>query len=149
MRESRPGASHRTGAYSAITASSRSWTRAKLLRPAVRMAATRRGKFSGGTSKRKRWLLKPGVAFIPAPPRYAYQAASTSPCVSVPPKQGFLDKLKRHAEQTLERQAGKADAQIAKGTKGSVDAGVQDGTTAAVNEANQPCTPPAKGQGAK
>jgi hypothetical protein len=66
-------------------------------------------------------------------------------------KASFLDKLKQHAERTLEKQTGKADADIAKGTKGNVDGGVQDTTTTAVNEADQPqpCTPPAKGQPAK
>jgi hypothetical protein len=94
--------------------------------------------------------LKPGVTLIPAPPHYAYQASSTSPCAAVPAKQSFLDKLKRHAEQTLERQAGRADAQISKGTKGGVDGGVQDTTTATINQANQPSPcGPAKGQGAK
>lgn len=87
------------------------------------------------------------------PPPPAAQPAKPpvpSPCAVPPKKPGFFAKLKKHAEQTLENQAGKADAQIAKGSGGNVDAGVQDTTTTAVNQANQsdPCTP-AKGQPAK
>jgi hypothetical protein len=77
--------------------------------------------------------------------------AAPSPCVAMPPKkQTFLDKLKQHAQRTLEAQAGKADAQINKASKGNVDAGVKDTTTSAVNDANQaaPC-PPAKSPSAK
>lgn len=101
-----------------------------------------------------------------AVPHYVYQAnasnnsattnpppanpASSSPCAVAPKKPGFLDKLKQHAQRTLEAQAGKADAKINKASKGNVDAGVKDTATSAVNDANQtaPC-PPVKGQSAK
>jgi hypothetical protein len=61
-----------------------------------------------------------------------------------------MDRLKQHAQRTLQAQAGKADAQIARQSKGNVDAGAQDATNAAINQANQPnpC-PPVKGQPAR
>ena len=111
---------------------------------------------ANGADRDLRWneeqeslTLKPGVVLVPSPVHYTYQA-TPQPCVATAPKPSLLDKLKRHAEQTLQNQAGKADAQIAKGSGGNVDAGVQDTTTTAVNQANQPapCTP-VKGQPAK
>jgi hypothetical protein len=94
--------------------------------------------------------VKPGIALVPPSPRYAYQTAPT-PCVATPAKQtSLLGRIKKHAEQTLQNQAAKADAQISRGTNGTVDAGVKDTTTTAINEANQPspCTP-AKGPAGK
>jgi hypothetical protein len=86
----------------------------------------------------------------PAPNAQPAKPAAPSPCAVAPKKPGFFDKLKQHAKQTLEKQAGKADAQIGKASKGNVDGGVQDATTTAVNQANQPdpCTP-AKGKSSK
>jgi hypothetical protein len=94
--------------------------------------------------------VKTGIALVVPGPRYVFQPAST-PCVATPAKPpSLLDKIKKHAEQTLQNQAAKADTQISKGTNGNLDAGVKDTTTTAINEANQPspCTP-AKGPAGK
>ncbi len=66
------------------------------------------------------------------------------PCPFEPPKKpGVLDKLKAHAKRTLQKQAAKADAQVARQTGGNVDAGAQDATATALSQANQPkgCAP--------
>jgi len=86
----------------------------------------------------------------PSPAAQPAKPAAPSPCAVTPKKPSLLSTLKKHVEQTLEKQAGKADTQIAKSTGGNVDAGAKDATTTAVNQANQPapCTP-AKGQTAK
>jgi hypothetical protein len=86
----------------------------------------------------------------PAPNAQPVKPPAPSPCTVAPSKPTLLSKLKQHAKQALEKQAGKADAQISKASKGNVDGGVKDATTTAVNEADQqnPC-PPAKTQPAK
>jgi hypothetical protein len=78
--------------------------------------------------------MKPGVVLTEATPTCAAAA---------PKKPSFLDKLKQHAEHTVENQARRADTTISKGSGGNVDSGVGDATTTAVNESNQPkpCTP--------
>ena len=93
--------------------------------------------------------LKPGVVLVSAASPSS-KSAVPSPCVAAPKQESVLGKLKRHVEQTLEKQAAKADAQIGKSTGGNVDAGLKDATTAAVNETNQPqpCSP-SKGQANK
>src|SRR5262249_35125541 len=93
--------------------------------------------------------LKPGVVLVPPPLHYTYQPAS-SPCAAAPAKPSLFDKLKRRAEQTLQREANKADAQISKGTKGNVDGGVGDNAGTVINQADQqnPCAP-AKGPATK
>jgi hypothetical protein len=93
--------------------------------------------------------LKPGVVLVSAASPSS-KTATPSPCVPAPKQESVFGKLKRHAEQALEKQAAKADAQIGKSTGGNVDAGLKDATTAAVNETNQPqpCSP-SKGQANK
>lgn len=62
--------------------------------------------------------------------------AVTVPCA--PHKPSLLDKLKYRAELALAQQAQKADATIAKGTKGQVGGEATDAAVAAIQQANQP-----------
>jgi len=71
--------------------------------------------------------------------------AKLGPCEVASKRPGLLDRIKKHAQQTIERQAAKADVKVGTATKGNVDGGVQDTTHTVITEADQskPC-PPAK-----
>ena len=113
-------------------------------------------------------VLRPGVvlASVPAgataptpastrPVGQAAPLAAVAPACESPKQLSVWEKLKekakKHAEQTAEAQAGRADAAIGKDTKGNVDIGAKDTTTAAVTDGSQakPACVPAKGQAAK
>ncbi len=93
-------------------------------------------------------VVKPGLAINPATAQAAKTAANvTAPCPAVKTP-SFLDKLKRRAERSLEKEAQKADASIGKATAGAVDGGASDAASSAIAGANSSSgCPPAKGQG--
>jgi hypothetical protein len=105
------------------------------------------------TAEHVKGLEKPTLIYeynAPPPNAAPAKSATPSPCTVAPKKPSFLDKLKDHAKRAFDKQAAKADTQIAKATKGNVDGDIQDTTHSVITDANQPnpCTP-AKGQAAK